>query len=244
LTPFTAELIGTALLITLGGGVVANVLLTGTKGNGSNWMVITTGWAMGVFVGVWLSAPYSGAHLNPAVSLALFWLNQISVTTLAQYVSAQMLGAALGAVLVFLFYRNHFLATQNPLAIRAVFCTDPAIRNWKNNLFSEFLGTFILVFVVLHFSGAELIGSTHNTPIGLGTIGALPVAFLVWAIGLSLGGTTGYAINPARDLAPRLIFAVLPLTNKAKPDWAYSWIPVMGPILGASAAAFLHQLLH
>lgn len=236
MTPFIAELIGTAAMILLGGGVVANVVLKQTKGNNSGWIVISTAWALAVFVGVTVAGPYSGAHLNPAVTLANYILNSIDLQTTLSYIAAQFIGAMTGATLVWIMYKDHFDQTDNPAAKQAVFCTAPAIRNLPINLFSEVLGTFVLIFTILHFKEASL---ADHSPIGLGSIGAIPVTFLVWAIGLSLGGTTGYAINPARDLGPRIIHALLPIKNKANFDLSYAWVPIIGPLLGASIAALL-----
>jgi glycerol uptake facilitator protein len=239
MSEFTAELIGTMLLIILGNGVVANVVLKGTKGNNGGWMVITTGWALAVYVGVVFAAPYSGAHLNPAVTFALAIAGKFAWSKVLSYVIAQLLGSMLGAFIVWIVYRDHFNTTNEPLSEMAVFCTAPAIHNRLFNLLSEVVGTFILVFVIFYFTGAEI--SVAKTPIGLGSLGAIPVAFLVWAIGLSLGGTTGYAINPARDFGPRLVHAVLPLKNKCS-NWAYAWIPIIGPFVGAAIAAGLYML--
>ncbi|WP_022829314.1 MIP/aquaporin family protein [Sphingobacterium paucimobilis] len=240
MTPFTAELIGTAAMILLGGGVVANVVLNQTKGNNSGWIVITTAWAFAVFVGVTIAGPYSGAHLNPAVTLANYIMGNIDLQSTLSYIGAQFLGAMAGATLVWITYKDHFDQTDNPGAKQAVFCTAPAIRNIPINLFSEALGTFVLIFTILHFKDASL---ADHSPVGLGSIGAIPVTFLVWVIGLSLGGTTGYAINPARDLGPRIIHALLPIKNKAHFDLRYAWVPVVGPLIGASLAALLFIIL-
>jgi glycerol uptake facilitator protein len=237
MNPFIAELIGTAVLILLGGGVVANVVLNKTNGNNSGWIVITTGWALAVYVAVVIAGPYSGAHINPAVSIGLAVTGKFAWTSVPMYVLAQMVGAMLGSGLVWLMYNEHFKATEDAASKRAVFCTSPAIKNTFTNLFSEVLGTFLLLFTILYFTDATI--SDTQTVIGLGSLGALPVAFLVWSIGLSLGGTTGYAINPARDLGPRIMHAILPIQNKASSDWAYAWIPVIGPIIGACLAAGL-----
>ncbi len=228
-------------LILLGGGVVANVVLKGTKGNNSGWMVITTGWALSVFAGVVIAGPYSGAHLNPAVSIGLAIVGKFSWSLVAPYIAAQMLGAILGAFLVWLLYKPHFDSTEDPLAQLAVFSTGPAIRHPVSNLFSEAVGTFVLIYVILYITTPEM--GDQKTPIGMGSLGALPVTFLVWAIGLSLGGTTGYAINPARDLGPRIVHALLPIKNKCHSDWRYAWVPILGPIAGATAAALLYLLL-
>ncbi|MBP0905397.1 MIP/aquaporin family protein [Mariniflexile gromovii] len=237
MTPFIAEIIGTALLILLGGGVVANVVLNKTIGNNSGWIVITAGWALAVYVAVVVTGPYSGAHINPAVSIALAIAGKFPWESVPSYIVAQMIGAMLGASTVWLVYKNHFEATDDGATKKAVFCTAPAIRNTVSNLISEIVGTFVLIFTILYFTNATI--NDTQTIIGLGSLGAVPVAFLVWAIGLSLGGTTGYAINPARDLGPRIMHALLPIKNKASSDWGYSWIPILGPIIGASMAAFL-----
>jgi glycerol uptake facilitator protein len=241
MTPFFAEIIGTAILILLGGGVVANVVLNKTIGNNSGWMVITTGWALAVYVAVVITSSYSGAHLNPAVTIGLAVAEKFPWQDVPLYVLAQMLGAMLGSGTVWVMYRHHFMATENADAKKAVFCTAPAIRNTFSNFFSEAIGTFVLVFAVLYFTDATL--TEPGTVIGLGSLGALPVAFVVWSIGLSLGGTTGYAINPARDLGPRIMHAILPIKNKASSDWSYAFIPVLGPIAGACLAAFLMLVL-
>lgn len=241
MTPFIAELIGTMFLILLGGGVVANVVLKGTKGNNSGWIVITTGWALAVFAGVAIAGPYSGAHLNPAVTLGLAIAGKFAWGQVPFFILAQMLGAMLGALLVWLMYKPHFDTTEDPVLQLAVFSTIPAIRNPLANLFSEAVGTFVLIFVIFYFTNPEM--GEEKTPIGMGSLGALPVTFLVWSIGLSLGGTTGYAINPARDLGPRIMHAILPMRNKSHSDWKYALVPVVGPILGAAAAALLYGLL-
>lgn len=243
MTPFLAELIGTGSMILLGGGVVANVVLKDTKGNNSGWIVITTAWAMAVFVGVTIAGPHSGAHLNWAVTLANLTLGKLDLATSIIYMTAQLIGAMLGASIVWLIYKDHFSHTEDAGAKQAVFCTAPAIRNLPINLISEIVGTFVLIFTILHFTEASL-GEEDATPIGLGSIGAIPVAFLVWVIGLSLGGTTGYAINPARDLGPRIIHAILPIKNKASFDAGYAWVPIVGPILGALIACVLYMAIY
>ena len=237
MTPFIAEIIGTTLLILLGGGVVANVVLDKTKGNNSGWIVITTGWALAVYVAVVVAGPYSGAHINPAVSIGLAIAGKFPWESVPSYILAQMIGAMLGSFTVWLMYKDHFEATEDGETKKAVFCNAPAIRNTVSNLFSEAVGTFVLIFTILYFTDATI--NDSQTIIGLGSLGAIPVAFLVWVIGLSLGGTTGYAINPARDLGPRITHALLPIKNKASNDWGYSWIPVLGPIIGGALAALL-----
>lgn len=241
MSSFAAEFIGTMFLILLGNGVVANVVLKNTKGNSSGWMVIATGWALSVFTGVVIAAPYSGAHLNPAVTLGLALVGKFGWDQVGLYIAAQLLGAMLGAFLVWMVYKPHFETTENPQLQLAVFSTGPAIRQPVSNLFSEAVGTFVLIFVVFYFTNPEI--GDEKTPIGMGALGAIPVSFLVWGIGLSLGGTTGYAINPARDLGPRIIHALLPIKNKCDSDWSYAWVPVLGPVLGAGAAALLYMIL-
>ena len=237
MTPFVAEIVGTFILMLLGNGVVANVVLKDTIGNSSGWIVITTGWALAVYVAVVIAGPYSGAHINPAVSIGLAVAGKFEWALVPSYILAQMIGAMLGSTVVWLMYRMHFSITEEAETKRAVFCTAPAIKNRLSNIFSEAVGTFVLIFTILYFTDATI--NETQTVIGLGSLGALPVAFLVWSIGLSLGGTTGYAINPARDLGPRIMHALLPIKNKASSDWSYSWIPVVGPILGAFLAALL-----
>jgi glycerol uptake facilitator protein len=241
MSEFIAELIGTMFLILLGNGVVANVILKGTKGHNSGWMVITTGWALAVFVGVVIAAPYSGAHLNPAVTLALALVGKFAWAKVGLYLLAQFLGAIIGSFLVWVVYIDHFKTTPDPDTQLAVFSTSPAIKNLKFNLLSEMVGTFVLIFVIFHFTNAEI--SDAKTPIGLGSVGAIPVAFLVWAIGLSLGGTTGYAINPARDIGPRIVHALLPIKSKGSSNWKYAWVPLLGPLVGAALAAVLYNVL-
>jgi glycerol uptake facilitator protein len=242
MTPFIAEILGTMLMILLGNGVVANVVLKGTKGNNSGWMVISTAWGFAVFVGVTVAGPISGAHLNPIVTLGLALIGKFAWSQVASYIIAQMIGAMLGAFLVWLSHKEHFAATEDEGAKLACFCTGPAIRKYSSNLMSEIIATFVLIFTIFYIAGPELkMSSDSGAAIGLGTIGALPVAILVWAIGLSLGGTTGYAINPARDLGPRLMHAILPI--KGNNDWAYAWVPIIGPIIGSCLAAALYLAL-
>lgn len=245
MSPFTAELIGTMLMILLGEGVVANVLLKGTKGNSAGWISITTAWALAVFVGVVVAGPFSGAHLNPAITIGfavsgLFPWEQVGI-----YILAQCIGAALGALFVWLFYYDHFSISDNKTDKLAIFCTVPAIRRNVLNLFSEIVGTFVLMFSVFYISSGSFVdvASSEEVTLGLGSIGAIPVAFIVWVIGLALGGTTGYAINPARDFAPRLMHQLLPIQGKGQSNWEYAWIPIFGPILGTCIAAYLFKLL-
>ena len=200
-----------------------------------------TGWALAVYTGVVVAGPYSGAHLNPAVTIGLTMAGEFSIYDVPNYIIAQFIGAMLGAFFVWLINKDHFDATEDGNVKRGVFCNTPAIKNTPLNILTELLGTFVLVFAVLYFTDATL--TNDNTIIGLGSLGALPVAFIVWGIGLSLGGTTGYAINPARDLGPRIVHALVPIKNKGSNGWGYSWVPVIGPILGAILAAFIAGLL-
>lgn len=232
---FMGELIGTMLLIILGDGVVANVVLSKTKGNSSGWIVITTAWAMAVYVAAFVTGRIGGAHLNPAVTIGLAVAGKFAWADVALYIVAQLLGAFIGAVIVWLAYFQHFAATEDKGGKLAVFSTGPAIRNTVWNLVTEIIGTFMLMFGVFGINGAVM----GNNNIDMGALGAIPVAFLVWGIGLSLGGPTGYAINPARDLGPRIAHAILPIPGKGSSDWGYSWIPVVGPIIGAVIAALL-----
>lgn len=233
------EFIGTAVLVLFGDGVVASTVLKKSKGENGGWVVITLAWGLAVMLGVFISGPYSGAHLNPAVTLGLAAAGTFSWAMVVPYIVAQMLGGFVGAVLVYAFYKDHYDATDDPAAKLGTFCTAPAIRNYGRNLFSEILGTFVLVFVILALS---IEGNTSE--VGMGALGAFPVAMLIVALGMSLGGTTGYAINPARDLAPRLAHAVLPIKGKGTNDWGYSWVPVVGPIIGGFIAAFCYCLIY
>ena len=242
MTPFIAEILGTGLLILLGCGNVANEILKDTKGYGAGWMGITTAWGLAVFAGVVVAGPHSGAHLNPAVTLGLAFGGLFPWEDVPLYILAEFLGAMLGSSLVYFMYKDHFNRTNSAELKRAVFCTAPAIPHTWRNMLSEILGTFVLLIAVFYFTEAEL-NDGNQTKVGLGSIGALPVALIVWGIGLSLGGTTGYAINPARDLGPRIVHALLPIQNKTDSNWSYSWIPVIGPIIGAGIAAFLFLIL-
>ncbi|GFG42686.1 UNVERIFIED_CONTAM: aquaporin family protein [Streptococcus canis] len=227
------EFLGTALLVLLGNGVVAGVVLPKTKNHASGWIVIATGWGIAVAVAAFISGKIAPAHLNPAVSLAFAMNGTIAWSTAIAYSLAQLLGAMLGSVLVFLQFRPHYLAAENQADILGTFATGPAIRDTSSNLLSEIFGTFVLMLGILAFG-------LYDMPAGLGT---LCVGTLVIGIGLSLGGTTGYAINPARDLGPRLVHAILPLNNKGDSDWSYAWIPVVGPIIGATLAVLLFQVM-
>ena len=229
-----AEFIGTGILLLLGNGVVANVILQQTKGHGAGWITISLGWGVSVFVAVFIVANYSGAHINPAVTLGLALAGIFDWDLVPLYLMAQFLGGAVGAFLVYLFYWNHFQVTEDTDMNRAVFCTAPAIRNDASNLLSEIIATFVLVFGVLYLVEPE---------IGLGSLDAIPVGIIVLAIGLTLGGTTGYAINPARDLSPRIVHALVPLKHKGGSDWGYAWIPVVGPIAGGLLAGWIFLLI-
>jgi glycerol uptake facilitator protein len=240
MTAFLPEFIGTALLLLLGNGVNANVSLQKSNGNSSGWIVIAFGWAMAVFVGVYVCASLGGnSHLNPAVTIADA-IKTNNWTKVPIYILAQMLGAMTGAFLAWLAYRSHFEATTDGNAMLGVFCNAPAIPNTFNNMMTEIIGTFALVFGAFSMSGARI----NDVGISLGALDALPVALLVFAIGLSLGGPTGYAINPARDLGPRIVHFILPIKNKRDSNWSYSWIPVVGPVIGAVIAAFVFKAFH
>lgn len=235
MSPFLGEFAGTSLLIIMGCGVVANVLLTNTKGQNSGWIVITFGWAMAVFLGVYASITLGGSgHLNPAITIALSVFGDFDSSLVLTYIAAQFAGAIVGSSIAWLAYKQHFDVTTDADLKMAVFCNSPAIRNVGYNLITEIIGTFVLTFGALAMSQPK-------TPFV--TLDALPVALLVLGIGLSLGGPTGYAINPARDLGPRIVHFFLPIPGKRDSDWSYSWIPVVGPIIGALIAAYLFKLL-
>lgn len=234
MSPFISEFIGTAILIILGNGVVANVVLNKTKGNQSGWIVITFGWAIAVFVAVYIAAKGSGAHLNPAVSLALAIVGKMEWSQIPTYVTAQISGAMMGQLFVWMAYRNHYAVTENKDLILATFSTSPAIPNSFSNFMSEMIGTLILIIGIL------FIVSPSSS---LGSLDALPVALLVLGIGLSLGGATGYAINPARDLGPRIVHQLLPLKYKGTSEWQYSWIPIAGPITGSVLGSLIFKLI-
>ncbi len=245
MSAYLAEFIGTTLLVLFGNGVVANVVLAKTKGNNAGWIVITAGWGLAVFVGAFCSAPFSGAHLNPAVTVAMALAGKLAVGQVAGYLAAQMAGGIAGGVLVYLFYREHFKASSDADGKLACFCTAPNIRNLPQAFFCEVIGTFMLIFPIFLMTdvSVKFADATQPAQVGLGTLGLVPVALLVFAIGLSLGGTTGYAINPARDLGPRLAHALLPVPGKRDSDWGYAWVPVLGPLLGAALAAGAQMLL-
>ena len=236
---FLAEVFGTAVLIVLGDGVVAAVLLAKSKAQNAGWIVITMGWGLAVFSGVVIAGPLSGAHLNPAVTLGLAVMEAmkqgstgITWATVPPYIAGEFIGAMIGATIVAIHYWDHFKATEDPGLKLAVFSTGPAIRNYPLNVVSEIIGTFVLVFVIFAF------GQPHS--LAPASLGALSVALLIVVIGLSLGGTTGYAINPARDLGPRITHAILPIPGKGESDWGYSWVPVVGPLIGGALAAIVY----
>jgi len=238
-----AEFLGTTILLLLGIGVNANTSLKNTIGNkDSNWVLVTMAWGLSVFIAVFITAKYSGAHLNPAVTIGLAVTGKFSWSLVAGYITAQLLGAIFGSWLAYITYIDHYRQTKEDETVRGSFCTGPAIRNYKNNFFSELIGTFILVFAVFYIAKPilEIEGEVIN--FGLGALDALPIGIVVWVIGMTLGGTTGFAINPARDFGPRLMYSLLPRKNK-KPDWSYSWIPVFGPITGAILAGLLFNIL-
>ena len=238
MSPFLAEVLGTMLLIILGDGVVANVVLNRTKGQNAGWIVITAGWAFGVTVAVYAVGTFSGAHLNPAVTIGLASIGKFSWALVPTYVAAQMLGAFLGATIVWLAYLPHWGETPDPAAKLAVFCTGPAIRSPVSNIITEVIGTAVLVLGVLAILTPKNLNPEYGWNVGLGP--AL-VGIIVWAIGLSLGGPTGYAINPARDLGPRIAHALLPIPGKGSSDWSYAWIPVVALIMGGIIAALLYK---
>jgi glycerol uptake facilitator protein len=236
LSIFGAEAIGTALLILLGDGVVAAVLLSKSKAENSGWIVITWGWAMGVMVGVFAVGQFSGAHLNPAVTFGFVLIGNIDWSDVPKYLLGEFAGAMIGATLVWLSYLSHWRETEDPGLKLAVFCTAPAIRNTAHNIITEVIGTFVLVFAVLAFFADKATAASG--------VGGLLVGLIVLGIGLSLGGPTGYAINPARDLGPRIMHAILPIPGKGGSDWGYSWIPVVGPLIGGGLGALAFDLFY
>lgn len=239
MNPYLAEFIGTGLLLLLGSGVVANMLLPKTKGNGGGFMPITTAWALAVFTGVLVAGPHSGAHLNPAVTIGLGITGKFDWALAPGYIIAQILGAMIGVGFAWLLYKDHYDISDDPGLKAAPFGTSPAIRNIPLNFLSEAVGTFVLIIAILYNNGVS-IADEAATPIGMGSLGAIPVAFIVWVIGLSLGGTTGYAINPARDFGPRMMHAILPIKGKGSSDWSYAWVPIVAPIVGAALAAVFY----
>jgi glycerol uptake facilitator protein len=230
-----AEIIGTAILILMGDGVVAAVLLNHSKAQNSGWIVITFGWGMAVMIAVYAVGQFSGAHLNPAVTVGLWVNGNIDAGDVPKYFVGEFVGAMIGATLVFLAYYQHFEATEDPGLKLAVFSTGPAIRNPAWNLVTEILGTMMLLVGVLGIT------DPGNKGVGTASLGGLLVGLLVLAIGLSLGGPTGYAINPARDLGPRIMHAILPIPGKGPSDWGYAWIPVVGPVIGGIVGALIYH---
>jgi len=241
MNPLVAEYLGTLILILMGTGVCANCSLEGTFAKGADWVLIAFGWGLGVYIGVIVAGPSSGAHLNPAVTVGLAVAGKFSWADAPLYILAQFLGAMSGAFLTWLLFADHYNRTEDAGTIKGTFCTSPAIKNTPRNVLSEVVGTFVLIFVVLFIAGPEIkLLGVDVAKIGLGSVGALPVALLVIAIGMSMGGLTGYAINPVRDLGPRIIHSLVPIRFKGTSDWSYAWIPVIGPILGAVIAAMLY----
>jgi glycerol uptake facilitator protein len=242
--PYIAEFIGTFILLLLGEGVVANVNLKKTIAEGQTpWVLITSAWGFSVFVAVFITSQFSGAHLNPAVTIGLAVAEKFSWALVPGYLIAQLLGAMFGSWICYITYIDHHRKTIDEAAVRSTFCTGPAIRNFKNNFFSELIGTFVLVFGVLFIAIPNIeIEGVEVSGFGLGALEALPVGILVWVIGLSLGGTTGYAINPARDFGPRLVYQLIPRKNKDA-DWSYAWIPIFGPFAGGTIAGILYLFL-
>ena len=245
MNPFVAEFIGTCILIVLGAGVVANVSLKNTAGEKDpKWILITIAWGFAVFVGVFISGEFSGAHLNPAVSVGLAMVKKFDWALVPMYVFAQTLGAMFGSWLNYQLYYDHFQATSDENTIRGCFCTAPMIKNTPRNLFSEIYGTFFLVFAIFFIAKPSLqIEGVDQIQYGIGALDALPVGILVWVIGMSLGGTTGYAINPARDFGPRLVYAII-RRKQNNANWSYAWIPVVGPLVGGVLAGIVFNLLN
>jgi glycerol uptake facilitator protein len=248
--PFLAEIIGTAILVILGNGVVANMVLNRTKGQGGGWIVITAGWGMAVFVAVFCVSKYSGAHLNPAVTIAMTAGGKLAIAQAPLYIAAQMIGAIAGACIVYFFYRPHYELTDDGDAKLATFATAPTVRNIPWAFLCETIGTFMLVLPLFFMVDPTIdmgdiaeAQQKRSYTLGLGALGALPVGLLVFAIGMSLGGTTGYAINPARDLGPRIAHAFLPIPGKRDSDWGYAWVPVVAPIVGGLIAALVARLI-
>lgn len=249
MTKYIFEFLGTFVLILLGDGVCAATSLERSKAKGAGWIVITMGWGFAVMTGVFIAGSVSGAHLNPAVSIGCALAGTMEWSAVPGYVIAQMAGGFAGAVMVWLFYKDHYDLTECPDTKLGTFCTMPAIDGHKlRNFFCETVATWLLIFVILVF-GADaniptLDADGYHLHIGMGELGALPVTYLIMAIGMSLGGVTGYALNPARDLSPRLAHAILPIKGKRDSGWAYSWVPVAGPVAGGILAALTYMLLY
>ena len=239
MTIYIFEFIGTAMLILIGNGIVANIVLKGTKGADAGWTGISLAWGIAVFIGVFISADVSGAHLNPAVTVGLATAGKFGWHLVPGYIVAQILGAMMGNFLVWLTYKKQYDATDDQGALLATFSTSPAIKSPFWNFMTEVIGAFALVFGVFYIAG----GTVSDEPVSLGSLDALPVALLVMGIGFGLGGPTGYAINPARDLGPRIMHAILPLKGKGSSDWGYAWVPIVGPLLGGFLAAVVYMLI-
>lgn len=239
MTIYIFEFIGTAMLLLIGNGIVANVVLKGTKGADAGWTGISLAWGIAVFIGVFMSADVSGAHLNPAVTVGLATAGKFGWDLVPGYIVAQILGAMMGNLLVWLTYKKQYDATEDQGSILATFSTGPAIRSPFWNFITEMIGTFALVFGVFYIAG----GTMSDEAISLGSLDALPVALLVMGIGFGLGGPTGYAINPARDLGPRIMHAILPLKGKGSSDWSYAWVPILGPLAGGVLAALAYMAI-
>ena len=248
LTKCMFEFIGTLVLILLGDGVCCATSLNKSKAKGAGWAVVTLGWGLAVMCGVFIAGPYSGAHLNPAVTLGFAVSGKFAWCAVLPYIIAQMLGGFAGAVMVYMFYKDHFDATEDKATKLGVFCTAPAIMNKGRNFFCEAVATWLLVFVILALGTKENVPGLSMDPevagISMGDLGAFPVTMLIVAIGMSLGATTGYAINPARDLGPRVAHAVLPIKDKGSNGWGYSWVPGAGPIVGGTLAALTYMLMY
>ncbi|APC92279.1 MULTISPECIES: MIP/aquaporin family protein [Francisella] len=242
-----AEVIGTMLLILLGNGVVAGVVLNKSKAHNGGWIVITFAWGLAVFIGVLVAGPISGAHMNPAVTLALALAGKFSWTWVLPFIISQIIGAMIGQLLVWIMYYPHYSVTDNSELKLATCCTSPAIKHLPSNFASEVVGTFVLVLAILTMHGVVVQVGNHNIitayPIDMGALGGIPVAFVVVVIGMSLGGTTGYAINPARDFGPRLFHAIMPIQGKGSSQWSYAWVPIIGPVVGSAIATAFYLLL-
>lgn len=239
------EFVGTLVMILMGDGVCAACTLDKSKAKGAGWVVIGLAWGFAVMCGVFIAGPYSGAHLNPAVTLGLAIAGSFPWASVLPYMAAQMLGGFCGALMVYVFYYDHFNATtDNPDGVLGVFCTMPAIEHKFVNYLSETIATFVLVFIILALSTDGNVAAYAGSPVSMGGAGAFPVTCLIMALGMSLGGTTGYAMNPARDLSPRIAHAILPLKGKRDSGWGYSWVPVLGPLTGSALAAVAFMLLY
>ncbi|HMQ07593.1 MAG TPA: MIP/aquaporin family protein [Saprospiraceae bacterium] len=241
--PIFAEFIGTAILILLGNGVVANVALHPNKGYKAGFHMVTVGWGLAVYAGVLIAGPHSGAHINPAVSISLAIAGEFDWAWIPGYIAAQLAGAAMGSLLVWLAYMGQYRNSVEEESKLATFCTIPEFKNKSLNFLTEAIGTFVLIIAVLSIAGPVItLDQSESATIGLGSLGALPVALIVIGIGMSLGGPTGYAINPARDLMPRLMHSILPIGKKGDSQWNYAWVPVLGPITGGMIAVVIKMV--